>query len=109
MDLGTEKIRNHIFADFSYQGLGATYLMVQESADGSHLYISNALAETPGLVVETATWTLEWEIEGMLGYLPYYDAILCTDSEYTQLLLHPNLSTENLIEMGEKLLAGERD
>ena len=109
VDLGTEKIRNHIFADFSYQGLGATYLMVQESADGSHLYISNALAETPGLVVETATWTLEWEIEGMLGYLPYYDAILCTDSEYTQLLLHPNLSTENLIEMGEKLLAGERD
>ena len=108
VDLDSGTVLTHIAADFSYQGLGETYLRVQESLDGRKLYISNTLAETPGLVIETESWTLEWEIAGMLGYLPCCDGILCTDSVYTRLMIHPNLSTEELLAMGEKILAGAR-
>ena len=107
IDVETGNTQTQIPADFSYQGLSAEYMVIREDRSGSCLYIHNVLAETPGLVIETENWTLEWEIQGMLGYLPETDGILCTDYLYQRLYVHPRLSVEELIDLGRKILNGE--
>lgn len=106
MEAGT--VLTQIPADFTYQGLGANYLVIREDKSGSNLYLSNVLTETPGLVIETENWTQEWEIQGMLGYLPETDEILCTDGLYQTLYVHPRLSAEELIPLGRRILNGDR-
>ena len=108
VDLEAGMILKQISTDATYQNLGAQHLLIREDVSGSHIYLNNTVAETPGLVIETENWTLEWEIPEMLGYLPETDEILCTDGLYQQLYLHPRLPAEELILLGRKLLTGDR-
>lgn len=56
------------------------------------------------LVIDMESWTVLYEIPGMIAYLPSLDAILCNQGDHFEIWSQYTL--EDLLEFGEKALQG---